>query len=154
MSTDRTRSDVEIAGTLTIDAAGGLVLEAGSDVSGTPIVLHVPALDLVGANAATWYYRHPVGARSAVIQSIDTRLSGALTTGNATITAAISTDGVNFTAVTGGVVTITQAASAAGDLDSATPTAARTLAAGNVLRLAVGGTNDAVRTAAVTVHLR
>lgn len=138
MSTDRINSDVEFTGTVT----------------GAPIVLHVPALDLVGANAATWYYRHPVGAPTVVVRNIATRLSGALTTGNATITAAISTNGTTFTAVTGGAVTIAQASSAAGDLDDASPTAASTLAAGSTLRLTVGGTNDAVRTAAVSVLLR
>ena len=44
---------------------------------------------------------------------------------------------------------------AAGDLDTATPTAARTLAAGNILRLTVGGSNSTTsRTAAVSVYMR
>lgn len=112
------------------------------------LVLHNPAISLAIADAAVWYYVHPTGAASAVLTSIDTRLSGALTTGNATLTAAI-----NGTPVTNGVVTITEAASAAGDLDVASPTAARTIAAGQVLSLTVGGTNDAARTASVSIRL-
>ena len=115
---------------------------------GIALVLHNPAISLAIADAAVWYYVHPTGAASAVLTSIDTRLSGALTTGNATLTAAIG--GV---AVTNGVVTITQAGSAAGDLDVASPTAARTIAAGQVLSLTVGGTNDAARTASVSFRL-
>lgn len=105
-------------------------------------------LNLVGATADSFYYVHPTGAPDATIESIDTRLSGALTTGNAVITASI--DGV---AVTNGVVTITQAGSAAGDLDVASPTAANVISAGQVLRLLVSGTNDAARTANGTIRL-
>ncbi|ACF01859.1 hypothetical protein Rpal_3357 [Rhodopseudomonas palustris TIE-1] len=61
---------------------------------------------------------------------------GVLTTGDATLTAKI-----NGTAVTGGVITITQSGSAAGDKDSATPTAANVTAVGDELSLTVGGTN-------------
>lgn len=111
-------------------------------------ILHNPVISLAIADAAVWYYVHPTGAPDAVITSIDTRLSGALTTGDATLTAAI-----NGTPVTNGVVTITQSGSAAGDLDSASPSAARTITAGQVLSLTVGGTNDAARTAAVSVRL-
>jgi hypothetical protein len=115
---------------------------------GIAMVLHNPSISLAIADAAVWYYIHPTGAASGVLTSIDTRLSGALTTGNATLTAAI--DG---TPVTNGVVTITEAGSAAGDEDVATPTAARTIAAGQVLSLTVGGTNDAARTASVSIRL-
>jgi hypothetical protein len=59
-----------------------------------------------------------------------------LTTGDATLTAKI--DGV---AITSGVITITQAASAAGDKDSCVPTAANVVAVGAELSLTVGGTN-------------
>jgi hypothetical protein len=61
---------------------------------------------------------------------------GVLTTGDATLTGKI--DGV---AITTGVVTITQAGSAAGDKDSCVPTAANVVAVGAELSLTVGGTN-------------
>ena len=115
---------------------------------GTAHVVYLGTVSLAIADAAVLYFVMPTGAASGVLTSIDTRLSGALTTGNATLTAAI-----NATPVTNGVVTITQAGSAAGDLDVASPTAARTIAAGQVLSLTVGGTNDAARTASVSFRL-
>lgn len=115
---------------------------------GIAAIIHNPAISLAIADAAVWYYIHPTGAASATLTSIDTRLSGTLTTGNATLTAAI--DG---TPVTSGVVTIAESGSAAGDEDVATPSAANVIAAGQVLSLTVGGTNDAARTAAVSVRM-
>ena len=89
-------------------------------------------------------YRGP----SAEIVSFDTAIDGALTVGDATITASISGVGV-----TDGVITITQSSSAAGDVDTATPTALKTLAAGAVLELTAGGTNTAPQFADVSVLL-
>lgn len=114
--------------------------------------IRMRADDLIAANNGVYYFVY-AGADNATIESIRTRLSAALATGNATLTFAISTDGVNFTNVTNGVVTITQAGSAIGDLDSATPTAARTLAPGNVLRVTVGGTNTGAAAADIGVSL-
>lgn len=85
----------------------------------------------------------PVAGTITKIWSV---IDGALTTGNATLTAAIG--GV---AVTNGVITVTQAGSAAGDIDSATPTAAHAVAVGDLITITPGGTNDAARTAAVTL---
>jgi hypothetical protein len=61
---------------------------------------------------------------------------GVLTTGDATLAAKI-----NGVAITSGVITITQAASAAGDKDSCVPTAANVVAVGDELSLTVGGSN-------------
>ena len=61
---------------------------------------------------------------------------GVLTTGDATITAKI-----NGVAITTGVITVTQAGSAAGDKDSCVPTALNVVAVGDELSLTVGGTN-------------
>lgn len=90
---------------------------------------------LVGADANVYRVLAPVDGS---ITAIRTALNGALTTGNATLTAAIA-----GTPVTNGVVTIAQAGSAAGDVDLATPTAANAVTAGQVITLTVGGTNDA-----------
>ena len=83
---------------------------------------------------------------AGTITAIRTVLNGALTVGDATLTAKI---GAN--AVTGGVVTIAQASSAAGDVDSATPTAANTVAVGDVISLTCGGTNTANVTATALI---
>ncbi|HCS22609.1 MAG TPA: hypothetical protein PLW48_03820 [Alphaproteobacteria bacterium] len=75
-------------------------------------------------------------------------LNAALATGNATLTLAI-----NGVAVTNGVITATQAGSAAGDVDVATPTAANTFAAGDVITVTVGGASTATATANGTLQL-
>lgn len=62
--------------------------------------------------------------------------NGTLTTGNATVTLAIG--GV---AVTGGAITVPYLTTVAGTVASCTPTAARTVAAGNLITATVGGTN-------------
>lgn len=101
--------------------------------------------DLRGAQAVV--YRE-VMPRAGTIAKIWTALQAALATGNATITASI-----NGVAVTTGVVTITQAGSAAGDVYSATPTAANAFVAGDVVELTVGGTNTATVGAIATLEL-
>lgn len=107
------------------------------------IVLSVPDLDLVGANAEVKQIVAPVAGNISKIYSV---INGALETGNATLTAAIGA-----TPVTSGVITITQADSAAGDVDSATPSAANTVAVGDVISITVGGTNDASKLAQVSL---
>lgn len=75
----------------------------------------------------------PVAGKVTLISSI---IEGVLTVGDATLTAKI-----NGVAITGGVITITQAGSAAGDKDYAVPTAANAVAVGDELSITVGGTN-------------
>lgn len=90
--------------------------------------------DLVGATAAIF---RMVAPRAGTITKFRSVLNAALATGNATLTLKI-----NGVAVTNGVITITQAGSAAGDVDEATPSAANVVAAGDVISITVGGTND------------
>ena len=104
-------------------------------------------VNVVGATASVYRYLN-VSGNSETILKIGSALSAALATGNATITASI--DGV---AVTLGVITITEAGSAAGDKDSATPSALNVIADGASLELTVGGTNDAAVFADVSVEL-
>lgn len=75
-------------------------------------------------------------------------LNAALATGNATLTLAI-----NGNAVTNGAITATQAGSAAGDVDVATPTAANTFEAGDVITVTAGGASTADATANLTLQL-
>lgn len=119
---------------------------ARANLNAGVIVLYETGIDLIAANAAQMRYVH--SGEDATIEHITTVLSGALATGNATLTASI-----NGTPVTNGVVTITQSGSAEDDVDEATPTAANVLTEGDVLTITVGGTNTASRTAGVTVRL-
>lgn len=121
---------------LDVDSTLGVCVDVGFPNPGLRQCVTVQVRDLLGANAQRNGF---VAPRAGYIRKIDTVLLGAaLTVGNATLTAKIAT-----VAVTGGVVTITQAASAIGDLDSATPTALHAFAAGDFVEVLVGGTNTA-----------
>lgn len=99
--------------------------------------------DLNSTNVYRYVHRGP----DATIAWISSSITGALATGDATLTAAIGA-----TPVTTGVVTITEAASAAGDVDGVEPTAENVIATGEVLAITVGGPNDATEFADVSVH--
>ena len=106
--------------------------------AGRRFYVHVATLSSKGSDAAVG--RMP-GGLSGTLLKVKTILNGALATGDATVTAAI--DGTN---VTGGVVTATQSASAAGDIATATPTALNTFTADSKLTFTVGGTSSATAT--------
>lgn len=120
---------------------------AAANIGANKFGLQLQIVDLVGANAAVYRVVSPVDGDIEAIYSV---LEGAaLATGNATLTAKIGA-----AAVTNGVVTITQAGSAVGDVDSATPTAAKTVQVGDVISITVGGTNtDTDATAHVTIYI-
>lgn len=75
-------------------------------------------------------------------------IEGVLTTADATLTAKI-----NGVAITTGVLTITQAGSAAGDIDTAVPTAANIVAVGDELSATVGGGNATATVANVLFEI-
>lgn len=107
---------------------------ARANIGANKYALTTRASNLVGASAKVYRVVCPV---AGTLKKVHTVIDAALATGNATLTTKI-----NATSVTGGVVTITQAGSAAGDVDSATCTASNTIAAGDVISITVGGTND------------
>lgn len=106
---------------------------ARTDLGVNKVYVPLRVATLVGTGVY-WVYSPYAGTVTAVISITE----GVLTTGDATLTAKIGRPGV---AITNGVITITQVGSAAGDSDSATPTAANTVAVGDPLSLTVGGTN-------------
>ncbi len=103
-------------------------------------VLNIDAVALDGT--ATYYVVAPF---DGTVDKIYSAISGALTTGDATITGKI-----NGSAITNGAITVTQSGSAAGDVDVATPSAANTFSAGDTLEVTIGGTNDATETGRIT----
>jgi hypothetical protein len=107
------------------------------------IILSIPDISLVGATAEVKRIVSPV---AGTIDKAHSVIDGALTTGDATLTLKIGA-----VAVTDGVITVAQAGSAAGDVDSATPSAAKTVAVGDVISITVGGTNDAAKLGHVTL---
>lgn len=82
-----------------------------------------------------------VATKAGTITLFKTVLNAALATADATATLK-----VNATAVTGGVVTMTQAASAAGQVNTTTPSALNTFVAGDVVSITVGGGSTATAT--------
>lgn len=90
---------------------------------------------------------HIVAPYAGTIAAIFTVLKGgAVSTNNAVCTFKIGSTGI-----TNGVVTVTASGSAIGDMDSATPTAANTVAAGDVIKCTVSGTPGGSRTAMTTI---
>jgi beta-lactam-binding protein with PASTA domain len=89
-------------------------------------------LDIADGSADATYYM--VAPFAGDISKIYTVIDGAVSTADITITAKIGATGI-----TNGVVTITSSASAAGDVDSATPSAAKTVTAGQAINLVVAG---------------
>ena len=83
---------------------------------------------------------------AGTIDKVYSVLNAALATGDATLTGKIGAS-----AITNGVITITQAGSAAGDVDSATPSAAKTVAIGDVISFTGGGSSSATGTATVSL---
>ena len=116
---------------------------ARANLGANKVALTVKVEDLRGASAAVYRLVAPVAGEVAKIWTV---LGDALATGHAVVTGAI-----NGTPITSGAVTITQAGSAAGDVDSATPSAAKTVAAGDVITLTVSGTNTANVSAEATI---
>lgn len=112
---------------------------------GELVTLTVDSVSSKASDAAVARLVSPVAGTVGLVQTV---INGALATGDATVTAAI-----NGTGITTGVVTITQDSSAAGDVDSATPTALNTVAVGDLITLTVGGASTATATlnAAVTI---
>ncbi len=121
--------------TFVVAAGGTLRIETGGAVqapSGASLLSYALPFDIADGSAdATYYIPVPfAGTLTGIITAID----GAVGTANITVTASIG--GV---AVTDGLVTIATAGSAAGDFDSASPSANNVVAAGSVVALAVAG---------------
>lgn len=120
---------------------------ARSNIGANRKTVSIPRVDLIAVNAAVYRYVNSL-ATAVVVTKIASAITDALAVGDATITASI-----NGTPITDGVITITQAASAAGDVDIATPTALNSIGPGQVLELTVGGANTAAVFADVAVEL-
>lgn len=133
------RVNASVAAATGLLAANNLSDLANATTARTNLAVNKQYVPLrVATLVGTGVYR-VISKWAGTLSLIDSIIEGALTTGNATLTAKI-----NGVAVITGVITITQAASAAGDKDTCTPSAANTVAVGDELSLTVGGTNDAV----------
>ena len=110
--------------------------ESGVTETGNKVYLTGEIADISSA-ASSWVVSPVAGTITKIYSVID----GTITTADAVLTFEIG--GV---AVTNGTVTIDDSGSAAGIVDSATPTATNTLAAGGALELITdGGSTNAVK---------
>ncbi len=89
-------------------------------------------LDIADGSAEATYYL--IAPFAGTIDKIYTVTDGAVGTADITITSKIGATGI-----TNGVVTIATSASAAGDIDVATPSALKTVTAGSAINFVVTG---------------
>lgn len=92
--------------------------------------------------------RHFAPGFNGKIKRITSCLGGAISGADATLTAKIS-----GTAVTGGSITVAQSSSAAGDVDSATPTAANTFTSTDHIEIETDGGSTGTHEVLVTFEL-
>lgn len=97
-------------------------------LSEVEVTCHSPS---VAASPIVGYARAPFRGKIVKVWSI---ISDAITVGDATVATAI-----NGTAITGGSITIANASSAAGDFDSATPTALNNVVEDDVISFTPSG---------------
>lgn len=124
---------------------------ARANIGANKVALTLKVPNLVGADAKTYRIVSPV---AGLLKRTFTVLNdAALTTGDALLQTKIN--GSNAGSGTTGRVTITQAGSAAGDVDSTgTLAASNTIAVGDWLGVTISGTNDSTAaTAEVTFYI-
>lgn len=85
-------------------------------------------------------------ARNGKIKYIETCLKNAITVADSNVTVEIS-----GTAVTGSAIVVAQSGSAAGDIDTATPTAANSFVAGQFIRVVTDGASTTAAPLQVTL---
>ena len=107
------------------------------------------ALNLQIANLVTDTTYYLATPYAGTITSITSVVDNAFTTADCVITAKIGT-----TAVTGGVLTITQSGSAAGDVDTVSPSGANTLTANQAVNFVIASSNATATRCTITVIIR
>ena len=128
--------------TLIVQANAAGVIDTYNSNATNKIYLTVTMADL--STASSVWVVCPVAATYTKMWSV---INAALTTTDATVTTEIA-----GTLVTNGGLTVTQASSAAGDVDTATPTGANTLTAGQALEIITNGSSDTTCITTFTVE--
>ncbi len=138
-----------VSGVYLVNAnAGGVVDVAditavGGPGAGAKTYLGVTIVDISTADQV--YVPAPVAGTVTKVQSvIDAAISGA----DATLTTKIG-----GTAITGGALTVANSGSAAGDVDTATPTGANTVAVGDALEVETDGASTGTAKATVLFEI-
>ena len=131
-------------------AGSGTWQKIGSDQINTSSVKNVNKVYLTYllqdiSTAASHWIATPIAGDIAKIYSV---INGAITGANCALSFEIG--GV---AVTNGGITITQSGSAAGDVDTSTPSAAKTLAAGGSIEIITDGGSTGSKDATITFEI-
>lgn len=109
--------------------AGVVDVSDGVNIGGESVVLNTSIIDISTADQA--YVVSPIAGTITAIYSV---IHGAIATADADLTAKIA-----GTAVTGGLITVATSGSAAGDVDSVTPSALNIVAAGDAIEVETDG---------------
>ena len=126
--------------------SGGSFEFAGTQITASAAELNQYALTVRITDIATAGSVWVVAPHAGTIAAIYTVIDGAITGADAAITAEIG-----GTLVTDSGITIANSGSAAGDVDSSTPSAANTLTAGQALEIITDGGSTNTVSANVTV---
>ena len=139
-----------VAATTSVSATGTLIVasNASSVVDTYNAINNKINLTVTMADVSTAGSVWVVAPVACTFDGLYSVINGAIATADAAITTEIG-----GTAVTGGSLTIANSGSAAGDVDSATPTALNTLAAGQALEIITDGASTNTVIATFTVEL-
>jgi len=121
---------------------GGTV-ETGSGQSLKKIRLYTSIADI--STAGQIYVVSPVAGTISKIYSV---INGAIGTADAVLTPKIA-----GTAITNGAITVAYSGSAAGDVDSSTPTAANTITAGAAIEIETDGASSNTVEVVLTIEI-
>jgi len=138
-----TTTAVTDRGTLIVASNASQIVDTYNAIDAGKINLTVTMAD-VSTASSVWVVA-PVACTFSKIYSV---INGAIATADAAITTEIG-----GTAVTGGTITIANSGSAAGDVDSGTPSALNTLTAGQALEIITDGASTNTIIATFTVEL-
>lgn len=138
-----TPTAVSGTGRLIVQSNSSNVVDTYDSLAQDKIYLTVDMTDVSSA-ASVWVVA-PVACTFTKMWSV---INGAITGADANITTEIG-----GTAVTGGSLTIANSGSAAGDVDTATPSALNTLTAGQALEIITDGASSTTARATFTIEL-
>lgn len=130
---DQNTGNLHVAsgGLIVLEPGGSIQTLAGTNLMGSsaPFVQHKQVADV---SAESTYYM--IAEQAGLITKLKAIMDGAVGTADATATFSI-----NGVPITTGVITMPTAASAAGDILSAVPTAANTVAVGDKISFVITG---------------
>ena len=139
--------DVESGGEIDIESGGSLKL-AGTAVSASAAELNETFLTTripdISSASSVWV----VAPHAGTIVKIYSVIDGAISAADAVLDPQLG-----GTSITGGGITIANASSAAGDVDSSTPTALNVVAAGDAIEIATDGGSTGAVAAEITIVL-